>query len=34
MAAQWQGSGKSPEDIVEENGGPAVKGRNAIPDIQ
>ncbi|MFE4594369.1 hypothetical protein [Streptomyces laurentii] len=35
LAAQWRpGSGMSPEDIIEKNGGPAVRGRNALPDIQ
>ncbi|MEV8391893.1 MULTISPECIES: hypothetical protein [unclassified Streptomyces] len=35
LAAQWQGSGKSPEDIIENNGGPAAEGgREALPDIQ
>ncbi|MFE7114129.1 hypothetical protein ACFU99_01730 [Streptomyces sp. NPDC057654] len=35
MAAQWQGSGNTPEDIVQDNGGPAPEGGSeALPDLQ
>ncbi|MFE7467229.1 hypothetical protein ACFU6R_24440 [Streptomyces sp. NPDC057499] len=35
MAGQWLGSGATPEDIVENNGGPAPEGgRDALPDLQ
>ncbi|MFF2631124.1 hypothetical protein ACFVUN_35825 [Kitasatospora griseola] len=35
LTAQWQGSGDSPEDIVENNGGPPARGGgNGLPDYQ
>ncbi|MEV8327085.1 hypothetical protein [Kitasatospora sp. NPDC056731] len=35
IAAQWVGGGRTPEDIVEGNGGPAPEGgRDALPDLQ
>ncbi|MFD8480511.1 hypothetical protein [Kitasatospora sp. NPDC059673] len=35
IVAQWQGSGKSPEEVVEDNGGPAAEGgREAIPEVE
>ncbi|MEV8327091.1 hypothetical protein [Kitasatospora sp. NPDC056731] len=35
IAGQWVGGGRTPEDIVEANGGPAPEGgRDALPDLQ
>ncbi|GAB2892075.1 hypothetical protein [Streptomyces mayteni] len=35
IAAQWQGSGGTPEDIIENNGGPAAEGgQDAIPEVE
>ncbi|MBB5939529.1 hypothetical protein [Streptomyces zagrosensis] len=34
IAAQWQGSGKTPEDVIEDNGGPSPEGgREGIPEV-
>ncbi|MFE6104983.1 hypothetical protein ACFVQ4_34265 [Streptomyces laurentii] len=34
LAAQWKGSGMSPEDIIQNNGGPAPAGGvDNIPEV-